>query len=137
MVRGGAERFGKTRNTRGSNGNCNQDQDSNPNATVDRTAPQQTNAPVAPATFSTADRYSGYSFVDKIPLAEVGQHDDDQLAAVLVALGHFDRRPGRGAAADAAHQAFELRQLAGRFRRVFILHQHHVVDDRRHSARRE
>ena len=65
----------------------------------------------------------------QIPLAEVGQDGRRSACRCSPAAGHLDRGPGGGAGADAAHQAFELGQLTGRFHGVVVLHLHHVVDD--------
>src|SRR5262249_24035876 len=65
----------------------------------------------------------------EIPFTEVGKDDDDELAGVFGPAADLQGGPDGGAAADAAENAFLLRQAARLFGGVFVFDLHALVDD--------
>src|SRR5690606_5135610 len=66
----------------------------------------------------------------QIAFAEAAHDGDDGLALVLRAGGDLGGSAHVGAGADAAKDAFFLGQAAGPLKRLFIRHQHRLIDDR-------
>src|SRR5579864_967001 len=65
----------------------------------------------------------------EITLAEIWQHDDEELASVLGSAGDLDRARDGGAGGDAAQDPLFAREPARHLERLVVTHGNDLVDD--------